>query len=265
MMTYPVNSRYELLSRGIFIDPMVPISRLQALASKIRPLATNLNLIRIGADEDGGYLIPDDLQGISACYSPGVDQIASFETALLNLGIPSHMADLSVAGPPEGTVAASFTKKFIGANNNNDYITIDKWVSSTDGGDGKSDLILQMDIEGGEYESILSTPDSVLNRFRIMAIEFHNIETWGQSHFLSLVEATFEKLLSLFYVVHNHPNNAMGIVDMNGFLAPRLFELTLIRKDRVKVVLGFAGLPHALDRRNLDGLPDIFFPEAWLS
>jgi hypothetical protein len=85
------------------------------LAHLIRPVATNIPLIRIGADEDGGYLIPDDLTGISACYSPGVDQIASFETALLEHGIPSHLADLSVEGPPPGTAAASFIKKFIGA------------------------------------------------------------------------------------------------------------------------------------------------------
>lgn len=263
-MNHPVNSRYDLLSRGIFVDPMVPIARIQALAHRIRPIATNVPLIRIGADEDGGYLIPDDLDGIRACYSPGVDQIASFETALLRHGIPSHLADRSVDGPPPGTIAASFIKKFIGANSSGDYISLQQWVSDTEGTDGAGDLLLQMDIEGGEYESILSTPDSLLSRFRIIAIEFHDIETWGQTHFLSMVEATFGKLLNLFHVVHNHPNNAMGIVDMNGFLSPRLFEITLLRKDRVKETFGLASLPHALDRRNLLDRPDILFPEGWL-
>lgn len=264
-MNHPVNSRYDLFSRGIFVDPIVPIARLQALAHRIRPVATNVPLLRIGAEEDGGYLIPDDLAGISACYSPGVDQIASFETALLQHGIPSHLADLSVDGPPPGTAAASFIKKFIGANNTEDYISLQKWIADTEGSHSEGDLLLQMDIEGGEYESILSTPDSVLSRFRIIAIEFHNIETWGQGHFLSLVEATFGKLLNLFHVVHNHPNNAMGIVDLNGFLAPRLFEITLLRKDRVKETHGFAKLPHALDRPNLLDRPDIVFPEGWLA
>jgi len=263
-MTYPVNSRYDLFSRGIFIDPMADIERLQRLARKIRPVKTNIDLLRIGAQEDGGYLIPDDLEGIEACFSPGVDQIASFESDLLKYGIPSHLADLSVDGPPKGIVAASFIKKFIGANNSDDYISLEKWIEISEFSKSSGDLLLQMDIEGSEYESLLSAPDTILNRFRIITIEFHNIETWGQSHFLSIVEATFDKLLSLFYVVHNHPNNAMGIVDLNGFLAPRLFEITLLRKDRVSQILGKAELPHPLDRPNLLDRPDLGFPASWL-
>lgn len=263
-MNHPVNSRYDLLSRGIFVDPIVPVDRLKKLAQKIRPINTNIELLRIGADEDGGYLIPNDLDGISSCYSPGVDQIASFETGLLKYGIPSHLADYSVDAPPKGTSAASFIKKFIGANNIENFISLEKWIEDTGGNSIEKDLLLQMDIEGAEYESILSTPNSVLNRFRIIAIEFHNIETWAQSHFLSLVEATFEKLLSQFYVVHSHPNNAMGIVDLNGFLAPRLIEITFLRKDRVNSTDGYAKLPHKADRPNLLDRPDISFPNDWV-
>jgi hypothetical protein len=263
-MNHPVNSRYDLFSRGIFVDPIVPIERLKRLAQKLKPIKTNIDLLRIGANEDGGYLIPDDLAGISACYSPGVDQIASFENNLLAYGIPSHLADYSVDGPPVGATVASFLKKYIGANDSGNFISLEKWIEDTERSKEGSDLLLQMDIEGGEYESILSTPNSVLNRFRIIAIEFHNIETWAQTHFLSLVEATFEKLLANFYIVHNHPNNAMGIVDLNGFLAPRLLELTFLRKDRVSHTGGYATLPHVLDKPNLLDRPDLLFPSDWL-
>jgi len=263
-MNYPVNSRYDLLSRGIFVDPIVPIARLKALAQKIRPITTNFELLRIGADEDGGYLIPDDLEGISTCFSPGVDQIASFETDLLRFGISSHLADQSVDGPPANVKVASFIKKFIGANSNENYISLEKWISETDGAAADHDLLLQMDIEGGEYEVILSTPNDVWNRFRIVTIEFHNIETWAQSHFLSIVEASFDKLLDIFHVVHNHPNNALGVVDLNGFLAPRLFEITLLRKDRVAIPGAFAILPNQLDRPNLKERADLLFPTDWL-
>lgn len=261
----PVNSRYDLFSRGIFVDPMVPVSRLQNLAQRLRPLATNIELLRIGADEDGGYLIPNDLEGIGTCFSPGVDQIASFEAGLLQYGIHSHLADFSVDGAPQGVQVASFVKKFIGANNDDKFISLERWMRDTPGYEESKDYILQMDIEGGEYESILSTPDNILSRFRIAAIEFHNIETWAQGDYLSLVEATFGKLLNLFHVVHNHPNNAMGVVNLNGFLAPRLFEITLLRKDRVSKTSGFAKLPHPLDRPNIAGRPDLHFPPSWMT
>lgn len=260
---HPPNSRYDLFSRGIYVDPMAPVSRLQKLAHQLRPVVTNIDLLRIGAEEDGGYLIPDDLEGINTCFSPGVDQIASFEAGLLQYGIHSHLADFSVDGVPQGVPVASFIKKFIGANNDEKFISLEKWVKDSTASDDSRDLILQMDIEGGEYESILSTPNEILNRFRIVAIEFHNIETWAQGDYLSLVEATFGKLLNLFHVVHNHPNNAMGVVDLNGFLAPRLLEITLLRKDRVSHINGFAKLPHPLDRANVLGRSDLHFPDCW--
>lgn len=263
-MSQEPNSRYELFSRGIYVDPMVAPSRLQALAERIRPIKSNVSLIRVGAEEDGGYLIPDDLQGINICFSPGVDQVASFEAGLLKFGIRSHLADYSVDKVPQGVSVASFTKKFIGANDNDQFISMESWIRGVSEYGQTNDLLLQMDIEGGEYESLLSIPNDILARFRIAAIEFHNIETWSQGHYLSLVEATFEKLLKVFHVVHNHPNNAMGIVDMNGFLAPRVFELTLLRKDRVGTIEGFATLPHPLDRPNIPRLPDIQLPANWV-
>jgi hypothetical protein len=95
-----------------------------------------------------------------------------------------------------------------------------------------------------------------------MVIEFHQIETWAQSDFFNLVDATFRKLLSTHHVIHNHPNNAMGIVDLNGFKAPRVFELTFIKKSRGPIT-GPASLPHALDFPNVNYLPDIQLPPQW--
>lgn len=264
-MPQPPNRRYELFSQGIFVDPMVPIERLKLLVKKLRPRITDIELTRIGAPKDGGYLVPKDLTGINTCFSPGVDQTASFESDLQNLGIHSHLADYSVNGPPEEVQVKSFLKKFIGANNSETHITLQNWIKDTSDYPLNSDFILQMDIEGSEYEVLLSTPDNVLSRFRIVVIEFHNIETWSQRDFLGIVEATFDKLLNLFYVVHSHPNNAMGIVDLNGFSAPRVFELTLLRKDRVKVLGDYATLPHPLDRANIPGMPDLTFPVDWVS
>jgi hypothetical protein len=34
---------------------------------------------------------------------------------------------------------------------------------------------LQLDIEGGEYPSLLSTPPCILDKFRLVVIELHDI------------------------------------------------------------------------------------------
>ena len=39
----------------------------------LSPCSNGHSLIRVGAARDGGYLVPDDLEGIVACFSPGTD------------------------------------------------------------------------------------------------------------------------------------------------------------------------------------------------
>lgn len=256
------NIRYDLMSRGIFIDPMIDISRIAKLVKNIRPLSIEHELIRIGSDNDGGYLVPNDLNSLKACFSPGVDNTASFEQDLWSRQIGSHLADYSVENVPAGTIAKSFIRKFLGANTKDEYISLDDWVNNFEPNASEDDLILQMDIEGSEYETLLACSQKTLDKFRIMVIEFHSIETWGQSDFFKIVEATFNKLLLNHAIVHLHPNNATGTVNMNGFNSPRVFEVTLIKKSRI-TIKGYANLPHPLDRPNLDYLPPLNLPEEW--
>lgn len=70
------------------------------LLSLLKPIKTNHELIRIGGDGDGGYLIPNDLVGIDSCFSPGVSSVADFENDLTKKGIKCFLADFSVDAPP---------------------------------------------------------------------------------------------------------------------------------------------------------------------
>jgi hypothetical protein len=257
-------NRYELFARGLFIEVMTDPVRLRELIYKLRPISTQYELIRIGAENDGGYLLPDDLEEISVCFSPGVDVNSSFEAdLLLKKSIKSHLADFSVEGPPLGFQPQSFLKKYIGAFDNDQFITLDTWVRGQTEYDSAGDFLLQMDIEGGEYVSILAASNEVLNRFRIISLEVHDIESWGDPAFFRVVGDFFDKLLQNFHVVHVHPNNCCGIVNLNGVELPRVFELTFLRKDRADF-LGFRrDFPHSLDRPNMEDRPDLPLPEGW--
>jgi hypothetical protein len=87
---------------------MTIYERRQAIAKALRPFDVGYELIRVGDFGDGGYLVPDDLSGIRACFSPGVSKQASFELDMAKRGIPSFMADASVAGPAIGVPGAEF-------------------------------------------------------------------------------------------------------------------------------------------------------------
>ena len=263
----PEYNKHEMYQQGIYIEYLTNRDDLKNLINQLHPIKSQFELQRFGGDHDGGYLLPNDLENIAICFSPGVDVVASFEIDLLNrAGINSHLADYSVDAPPLGFTPKSFIKKYLGNVNDEKYITLDSWVRTSEEFESHSDFLLQMDVEGGEYTSILGVTEEVLSRFRIIVIEIHNIESWGQPDFFNiLVNPFFTKLLKLFYVLHNHPNNNCGIVNLGGVLAPRVFELTLIRKDR-SIPIDFANqFPHPLDRQNSPYFTDIVLPDNWFT
>jgi hypothetical protein len=239
------------------------MNELKELIKALRPVQTNFKLIRVGGANDGGYLIPDDLDGIASCFSPGVADTASFEADLCRRGIGSHLADGSVDGAPKGFTPLSFTKKYLDGYNDENNITLFSWVLGTDAYQFGEDLILQMDIEGGEYATIIATPLCVLKKFRIICLEIHDTDAWFNPIAWNTVATFFAKLTEDFHVVHNHPNNNCGSVVAGNIHLPRVFELTLLRKDRSEA-LGFVeDLPHPLDARNVLDTPELKLPKEW--
>lgn len=254
----------SLYQNGIYVENVTSIQRLQQLAHAIHPVKTRFPLIRIGSQNDGGYLVPDDLNGISACFSPGVEINSSFELDLLQkTGIGSHLADYSIDKPPNNFKPKSFIRKFLGANNDSIHITLEKWVKSQAEYYVGQDFILQMDIEGGEYLTLLAAPPEILKRFRIIVQEIHFVESWAHPLFFNTVEAMFERLLTDFYVVHNHPNNHGALLDLNGFTAPQFFEITFLRKDRSQTFDYCLDFPHPLDNACYKYRDELVLPQQW--
>ena len=56
----------------------------------------NFKLIRVGKNNDGGYLVPDDLNNIDQSYSAGVGLLTKFEKDLEEkFSIRSNMLDFN--------------------------------------------------------------------------------------------------------------------------------------------------------------------------
>ncbi len=253
-----------MYSRGLMVNQMTNKIKLKKLYEKLMPIKTEHDLIRLGSGNDGGYLIPDDLSDISVCFSPGVSNYAYFEEDLFSkYKIKSHLADYSVDGPPETCKPLSFTKKFISSYNSDQYMTMEKWVKGTWEYDLHKDMLLQMDIEGGEYESILSMPDTLLKRFRIVVIEIHHLENWGHPLLYKIANAFMEKLLEHFLIVHVHPNNYAEIINVNGLLVTPVVEVTLHRKDRCNIFLENNDIPNKLDAPCNPKMPEIILPNTF--
>jgi len=262
-MNLPPILKELLLRKHKVIVTAVDIEKLKTLIERLRPYDVGKALIRLGAEGDGGYLIPDDLEGIVACFSPGVDKTSVFEEDCSRRGMKLFLADISVEEPilnlPSEKYA--FLKKNIGVTNDDIFITMDEWFRTSQL-DRDADLLLQMDIEGCEYLSLIATSEDLLKRFRIIIVEFHDLHNLWEKDFFRQAEAVFSKLLQHHTCVHLHPNNFAKVLSLSGVEIPNLIEFTFIRNDRFDEKAPQIHFPHVLDSDNTSN-KNIVLPRSW--
>lgn len=256
--------KHNHFKKGIILQRATDKNKVAKLIESLYPVQTQFELIRLGPNGDGGYLIPNNLDGIEACFSPGVSLISGFELDCLKNKMKVFMADKSVEKPNINKLEEeyNFIKKFVGCTNNDDFITMDDWVNSSNLPDS-SDLLLQMDIEGGEYNSFINMSDSLIKRFKIMVIEFHSLKQLWNPVFFDLAQVVFNKILQTHICVHIHPNNCTGIHSRNYIDIPRIAEFTFMRKDCAKNIKFATSFPHKLDYDNTQNNERISLPKNW--
>ncbi len=224
------------------------------------------DLVRVGNQNDGGYLIClEDALCSTALLSLGISDDWSFEEDFyrLNPSVIIHSYDGSVGekvflrkvvrrlvrlNKPRLFFDSLKTlrsyrsffrenrlhfEQHIGAETRLDCQSLSNAFSSI----GAGSVFLKIDIEGAEYQLL----NSILlheNRISGLVIEFHNV-----SHHLDQIE----KFIRNFplKVVHIHGNNHAEVFPENGL--PEVLEITFSRKS--SGVTGY-NLPHELDRPN---------------
>ena len=244
----------------------VQASDLRSALKLIQPKPSPAQLVRIGGSGDGGYLVPDDLEGLVACFSPGVAESANFELALAERGVRSFMADYSVDGVPVSNELFDFEKLYLATYNEpGKFIRLDDWIVEKK--HNKGDLVLQMDIEGNEWPILADISAETLSLFRIIVLELHEMDNLLTNPLgIEIFSTVFRKLNDQFSVVHLHANNCCGALSYQGIQIPKVLEVTLIRNDRYpKSGQVFEStIPHALDVPNVPGRKELTLSRDWL-
>ena len=256
---------FEMFNQGIMVSKSIPSIIVEEFINFIKSNYEPVELIRIGANGDGGYLFPDIFNEVSFCFSPGVSDIASFEEHLANeYSINSFLADASVNAAPFKNNHFHFTKKFLGARKNELYFTLSEWMEMVGIGE-KNNLFLQMDIEGGEIDVLIKEDMKTLNKFVGMIIEFHWIERLFENYTYKIFNGIFSKILETFCIVHIHPNNCCGLARYDNVTIPRVAEFSFLRRDFLKKVkkLDKLTIPNQLDFPNVLKKEDIALPDIW--
>jgi hypothetical protein len=270
------------MGRGVVVTVTPGVSNLASVPWDLdlamdffRPKPSPFRLVRVGGERDGAYLLPDDLDGISACFSPGVANRKDFEDELLmTRGIRSYMVDFSSDEArfrtPLEPGGQFFEKKWLAPNDSDNSISLATWVGERE--PQSSALLLQMDIEGAEYANLATVPDSVLAQFRILVVEFHNF----RERLMALPDdgefaKVLERLSKHFQVVHARPNNCCpsGPVSPTSTEVPTVIEVTLLRRDRFRMRpsnrMRSVKIPHPRDiSRNVIHKPPLHLGGSWV-
>lgn len=243
--------------------------QVKSVIAPLIPTATGIPLIRIGPDCDGSYLVPDDLTGIEACFSPGAGGIKHFEDELARrFEIQAYLCDgsCSVAklATPLIDEMQEFERLWLEPQTTATSIRLDDWVEKR--ADSDSDLILQMDVEGAEFRNLLDVSTATLNRFRVIVVEFHHLSLVMHTDFLhGVLEPVLQKIAAQFVCAHAHPNNWGEQVVVHDSLAiPDVLEVTFLRRDRCRPGPPIE-LPHRLDVANIPSKPPVHLTGIWLT
>jgi hypothetical protein len=178
----------------------------QAILEELRPVGLkNCALKRYGSTNDGGYLLCQNLiAGLEGLYSYGIDAEDNFGCQVsTEFRVPAHQYDCFTDRRPTcRSVSPVFHDECVGPKaetiGGQAFATLSSQIAKN-GHAGKR-VLVKVDIEGAEWDSMMAAPDEVLERIDQMPMELHNAN-WQQS--LDVIR----KLKRTFYVVSLHFNN----------------------------------------------------------
>ncbi len=94
-----VNSIFFGELKGLSINELfveTPKEKVEGFIKSLHPIKTEHELVRWGDKHDGGYLIPNDFEGIKALFSPGVGGVSAFEEYFYRHCKPTNLNDIYI-------------------------------------------------------------------------------------------------------------------------------------------------------------------------
>jgi hypothetical protein len=213
--------------------------------------------VRLGNQNDGGYICIDDFAAVSQVISCGVSNDVTFDLACADLGKPVMQFDHTVEGPPTRHEKFTFRKQAIDALG-----TIPNSVKLWDivdqvGDRSKVDLLLKIDIDGDEWSTFANFPAEQLKRFRQIACEFHWSSRLIDPEYFSLCRRALSNIHQAFFPVHMHANNFVNFSNVMGVPIPEVYEATFVNRDLYRPSTRQKEAPSAIDNPNNIEKPDL--------
>ena len=144
--------------------------------------------VLLGDKHDGCYVLLNDFKDVKIAYSFGIHTNIQFDKALADRNIDIFMYDHTIKSLPYQN--PRFHWKPIGLcgmkTKNNKLKNLEQLILEN-GHLNEENMILKIDIEEWEWESIIDLKEETLNKFKYIAIEYHfkdeNIHNYNQLYY----------------------------------------------------------------------------------
>ena len=232
---------------GLRVVRIISFSKFRDIYSSLRPVDNGHELIRIGAEGDGGYVLPNDVAGIEYVVSVGCGNDWSFERHLKELFQPKiRIVDRLEKKPDDLAIEVDYIDAWLGKENSKNVVSLASVLEDYDEGE----VLLKIDIEGAEFEALENLSDADFQNVRIFIIEVHGLEKILDRNFYKKTFSPFWNTISEnYHLVHSHGNNCCGTVRYKNLQIPRVLELTFHKKSRSTTLHGVRPIPSHLDRK----------------
>lgn len=218
-------------------------------------------LIRMGNENDGGYIMLDDLPG-GIAYSFGIAQNVAWDKDMASRGYDVYMYDHTIDGLPEENARFHWSKLGIadGVSHDERLKTLEELLAMNHH-ENERDMILKMDVEGAEWGFLESVKPETLARFRHILFEFHGLldtEQYGLGVKYSRILEMLKKINASHQLLHLHPCNFRNYVSVDGKNFPDTIEATYVIKDKYKFKQDYdVSLPLKIDAPDKKINPEI--------
>ena len=190
------------------------------------------NRLLIGSKRDGSYVLLDDFKNIKIAYSFGISKEIQFDKVLADKGIDVYMYDHTINSFPYNNSKFHWKKIGISGKNlkNNQLKSLEELILEN-GHSLEKNMILKIDVEHSEWDSLKDLSNKILNQFKYIAIEFHFTNAQNEGKLYYKVLKKLNENHQSFYLRCNGRNK---IVTFGNNRICKYLEVSyIIKKDNI--------------------------------
>lgn len=224
---YAMNMNYMLNLQGVDWKKQKNYQFYEKLHTILKVYSADENeMVRVGKDYDGGYVMVLPLSENKIAYSFGIANDVSWDSAMADYGYDIYMYDHTIARLPYEKSQFHWKKNGIAGKSEGELKSLDDLLKEN-GHASEHGMVLKMDVEGAEWGFLNSISIETLDRFDQIVFELHGLN--NLSNYENILTG-IEKICTTHYCVHIHGNNSGNVSYCGKYVTPDTLEITMLRK-----------------------------------